>query len=94
MAEGLSVGLRSSGASLITYFLGQTPRSVALIDVWARHLTPDLPTRKATALFAKCVNNTWGGKAQLEHFLPQYRQPASDLSDIDLQVFRAFGIKP
>src|SRR5690606_14239749 len=48
----------SSGASLITYFLGQAPRSMALIDVWARHLTPPLPGGGAESVIAKCVVTT------------------------------------
>jgi hypothetical protein len=50
--------MQSSGASLVTYFLGQAPRSVALVDVWIRHLTPSLPSAGACHVIAKCTLNT------------------------------------
>lgn len=54
----LLYGMQSSGASLVTYFLAQSPRSVALIDVWARHLTPMLAGERASSVIAKCTVTT------------------------------------
>jgi len=54
----LLYGMQSSGASLIAYFLGQQPRSVSLVDIWVRHLTPALPSNGANPVIAKCVVST------------------------------------
>ena len=50
--------MQSSGASLVTFFLGQAPRSVALVDIWVRHLTPALRGDTAAHLIAKCTVST------------------------------------
>jgi hypothetical protein len=50
--------MQSSGASLVTFYLGQAPRSVALVDVWVRHLTPALRGDGADHLIAKCTIST------------------------------------
>lgn len=66
----LLYGMQSSGASLVTYFLGQTPRSVALVDVWIRHLTPSIPTNGARAVIAKC---TVGMQFDLDEHVRRFR---------------------
>lgn len=84
----LLYGMQSSGASLITYFLGQAPRSVALVDVWARHLTPDLPDGRAEAVIAKCVVTTgFSFEEHLRSFRPDrtilvLRHPAQNYESL------------
>jgi hypothetical protein len=40
----LIYAMQSSGASAFCYFLGQRPRSVAIVDVWSRGITPRIET--------------------------------------------------
>jgi hypothetical protein len=54
----LLYGMQSSGASLVTYFLGQQRGSIALVDVWARHLAPPLAADPSRSVYAKCVITT------------------------------------
>lgn len=51
----LLYGMQSSGASLIAFFLGQSPRAVAVVDLWNQYLAPDLETRDADPVIVKCV---------------------------------------
>lgn len=39
------------------------------------------------------INRANGGKADMDAFLPYQPKPSADLSDVDLQVMKAFGIK-
>jgi len=53
-------GMQSSGASLITFFLGQLPRSVCVVDVWSHVCLPGFDDAQATAdhVIVKCVVTT------------------------------------
>lgn len=54
----LLYGMQSSGASLVTYFLGQQKRSFAIVDLWSWELVPPLEIPRARHIFAKCTVTT------------------------------------
>ncbi len=69
-------GMQSSGASLTTFFLGQLPRSVCVIDVWNHVRLPDLEDARSTSdhVIAKCVvTETFGLRDHLRSFRPDVK---------------------
>jgi hypothetical protein len=54
----LLYGMQSSGASLITTFIGQLPRSVAVVDLWNSELMPPLQDLDADHVIGKAVVTT------------------------------------
>jgi hypothetical protein len=51
-------GMQSSGASLVTLFLAQTPRTVAVVDLLNAYLMPRLEIKSAEHVVAKAVVTT------------------------------------
>jgi hypothetical protein len=64
-------GMQSSGASLVTFFLGQAPRTVAVVDLWNSILTPPLETVDADSVVAKAVvTTTYDAEDHVRSFRP------------------------
>ena len=51
-------GMQSSGASLVTFFLAQLPRSVAVVDLWNSFLLPPIDAPGADHVIGKVVVTT------------------------------------
>lgn len=58
----LVYGTQSSGASLITYFLSQIPRSLGIVDIWSNAVAPNKQELRVSgnvgAIFLKAVITT------------------------------------
>ncbi len=50
--------MQSSGASLVTFFLAQPPRSVAAVDLWPSFLPPPIHAPGADHVIGKVVVTT------------------------------------
>jgi len=64
----LVYGMQASGASLFTYYLAQKPSTVAIIDLWAYYVAPNLQTD--TTCLLKAIVTT---DIALEQHLTSYQ---------------------
>lgn len=64
-------GMQSSGASLVSFFLGQAARAVAVVDLWNQYLAPDLAVRDADPVIVKSViSNSFALDDHVRSFRP------------------------
>jgi len=85
-------GMQSSGASLFTYFLGQNPDTVAIVDLWSHCIAPNLYTKKPVVLKAT-VNCERDIRKHLKYFQPDIkilfiRNPIQNYLSLDVKHYR------
>jgi hypothetical protein len=91
-------GMQASGASLFTYYLAQKPSTVAVIDLWAYYVAPNLLTD--TSCILKAVVTT---DIALEQHLISYqpdlkilflRDPVQNFISLYTKEYRNIGGSP
>ena len=94
------MGAQSSGSSLFCLFLAQTPRSIAIIDLWANRLAPTPEQFDAERLILKCTIGTQVPvDQQIEAFKPTHsilwiRHPADIWESLTGKTYRDLGGSP
>jgi len=87
----LIYGMQSSGASLFTYFMGQNPNAVVVIDLFNKHLAPFLDFEEA---ILKCVvTNKYSWNQHYESFKPDntilfVRNPFDNYTSLKRKAWR------
>lgn len=84
--------MQSSGASLFTYFLGQIPDTVVVIDLWSECVAPKLKTKKNCILKAT-MNPHFDIEDHLRNYRPSVtvlyiRNPVQNYLSLDTKPYR------
>src|SRR5688500_15155867 len=88
-------GMQASGASLFTYYLAQQPATVAVIDLWAYYVAPNLSTDTPCVLKAVVTTDI-----ALEQHLASYqpdlkilflRDPVQNFISLYTKEYRDIG---
>jgi len=91
-------GMQASGASLFTYYLAQKPSTVAIIDLWAYYVAPNLQIDAPCILKAVVTTNI-----MLEQHLMAYqpdfkilflRDPIQNFVSLTAKEYRDIGGSP